>query len=136
MSHKQDQQQQWQQKPKTFWSVDSLTRELPLICVVLSLSVCVRVYVCVAFAKLRLLRYKTNLLQKQRMQVGKQGVLFSFLSYSSFSWRTYFLPSHAVGSIDLIVIVYLVRMQSMQATHTQILTYTNTHTLTLARQMC
>lgn len=64
---------------------------------------------------------------------SKQGVLFSFLSYSSFSWRTYFLPSHAVGSIDLIVIVYLMRMQSMQAnTHTD----TNIHTLTLARQMC
>lgn len=86
-------------------------------------------YVCVAFAKLRLLTYKTNLQQQQRMQAGKQGVLFSFLSYSSFSWRTYFLPSHAVGSIDLIVIVYLVRMQSMQANaHTD--THTNTHTNT------
>lgn len=107
-------------KSRQLFGLLTLSRESCLWFAVFSVCLSVYAYVCVAFAKLRLLRYKTNLQQQQRMQAGKQGVLFSFLSYSSFSWRTYFLPSHAVGSIDLIVIVYLVRMQSMQATHTHI----------------
>lgn len=55
------------------------------------------------------------------IEIQNKSTTTTYSSYSSFSLRTYFLPSHAVGSIDLIVIVYLVRMQSMQAnahTHT------------------
>lgn len=120
-------------KSRQLFGLLTLSRESCLWFALFSACLSVCVYVCVAFAKLRLLRYKTNLQEQQRLQarcvVFISFIFFFFLANIFFAisccWQ-YWLDCDSLSCENA----------KYAGKRTQILTYTHTYTLTLARQMC